>query len=241
MTDEATGQTLARLTREDSVQENLQTLRAYVTMWGRPLRIRTDRSTLYGRQIQRALAELDIEWIPAGSPRVWGRCALFFKHARQHFPNELSSARVRSFEKAVRYFDSVYLPEWNETLAEAEGADCHRPLLAEHNLESIFSMVEMRQFFEDSTIRFHRARYRVVGLPASAELAGGEIQIESRADGRVLARWKEKHLPLMRVEKTESPIRKNPPATPKKARSWNRSWMNGFFDRSTAPIWKLSR
>ena len=240
LTDEATGRTLARLTREDSVQENLQTLRHYVATWGRPLRIQTDRSTLYGGQIQRALTELDIEWTPADSPRVRGRSAVFFNQARKLLPHQLTAARVRTLEGAARHLESVYLPAWNEG-GPGAGAGRHRLLHPGQDLESIFSIVELRQVFEDSTVRFHRARYRIVGLPASAGRAGGEIQIESRADGKVLARWNQKHLPLVRVEKSDPPIRKDTPASPRKPRSWNRAWMNGFFDRSTAPIWKLSR
>ncbi len=194
MTDEATGRTLARLTREDSVEENLQTLRKYVTAWGRPLRVRTDRSTLFGcprasgtqggRHIQRALAALSIEWIPAETPRVLGTSALFFESARKSFLDELTAARVRTFEGAVRYLDSVYLPNWNEIVPATVGSDGHRPLLAGQDLASIFSVVELRQISEDGTIRFDRARYRVMYPAASRDFAYGEIQIERQADGK---------------------------------------------------------
>jgi hypothetical protein len=241
MTDEATGRTLARLTREDSVEENLQTLRTYVKTWGRPLRVRTDRSNLYGGQIRRALAELNIEWMPSETPRALGRSLLFFKKAHKAFPRALTSARVRTFEGAVRYLDSVYLSNWNADNASPVHSDRHRPLLAEQDLESIFSVVEFRQILEDGTIRFHRARYRIESLPASADLAGSEIQIERRADGKFVARWKGTYLRLKRVEKRNAPRRKRASGTPRKPRSWNRAWMNGFFDRLPAPLWKLSR
>jgi hypothetical protein len=216
-------------------------LRAYVTTWGRPLRVRTDRSNLYGGQIQRALGELNIAWIPVETPHVLGRSLVFFKKAHKDFLRELTSARIRTFEGAARYLDSGYLPRWNAANSTAVHSDRHRPVLAEQDLESIFSVVEPRQISEDGSIRFHRARYRIEDLPASAELAGGEIQIERRADGKLLARWNGKYLRLKRVEKRELPRRKRPAVTPRKPRSWNRGWMNGFFDRLTAPIWKLSR
>jgi hypothetical protein len=251
MTDEATGRTLARLTREDSVEENLQTLRRYVTASGRPLRVRTDRSTLFGcpregaiyggRHIQRALAELNIEWIPAETPRLLGRSALFFEQARERFFGELSSSRIRTFEGAVRYLDSVYLPNWNESVRQPAGPDRHRPLLAGQDLASIFSVVEPRQVSEDCTIHFRRARYRILDLPASPDFARSEIQIETRADGKVVARWKGKYLRLKRIERQTAQSSKPSPATPRKPRSWNRTWMNGFFDQLTVPIWKLSR
>jgi hypothetical protein len=255
MTDEATGRTLARLTREDSVQENLQTLRSYVTTWGRPLHVRTDRSTLFGcaggrtlegstyggRHIRRALVELKIEWLPAETPPPSGHSALFFAAARERFLSELTSARVRTFEGAARYLESVYLPKWNGAVTSRSGCDRHRPLLAAQNLESIFSVVELRKISRDHTIRFNRTLYRIADIDASTDLAGGEIQVEKRADGKVVARWNGRHLGLKRVEKQDVPRRKRSAPAPRKPRAWNKTWMNGFFNRLRVPIWKLSR
>ena len=226
-----------------------------MTTWGRPLRVRTDRSTLFGcvsisprgggtyggRHIQRALAELEIEWMPAETPRVLGHSALFFEKARKGLLRELMSARVRTFEGAVRYLESVYLPHWNAAVLPAGSGDRHRPLLAGQDLASIFSVVEPRQIFEDCTIRFDHARYRIMDPPCSLDFARSEIQIERRADGKVVARWNGKHLRLKRVEKDDVPSAKPSSTPPRKPRAWNRTWMNGFFDRLTAPIWKISR
>jgi hypothetical protein len=255
LTDEATGRTLARLTRQDSVEENLQALRRYVTAWGRPLRIRTDRSTLFGgvagspregvtyggRQIRRALAELDIEWTPAESPHEPGYSAFFFENAREQFRQELGSARVRTFKSAASYLESVYVPKWNDAIAPSICADRHCPLRESQDLESILSVVESRQISSDGTIRFDHALYRIVDLAASSKIAGAEVQIERRANGKILARWDGRHLDLKRIDKQDVARGNRSPAPPRKPRSSNRAWMAGFFERPVLPIWKLYR
>jgi hypothetical protein len=251
LTDEATGQTLARLTLEDSVEENLQALRRYVAAWGRPLRVRTDRSNLFGgvqgpreygsRQIRRALAELDIEWMPAESPRDIGLSRLFFEQAANSFIRELTSASVRTVEGAARYLDSVYLPEWNAGIPPEAGSGRHRPLLAGQDLDSIFSIVEIRRSSAGGTIRFNGGSYRVMDVTAATALVGREIRIERRTDGKIVARWNEKDLNLKPIEKHDIPAGKHSSAAPRKPRSWNRAWMTGFFAQPAPPLWKLFR
>lgn len=259
LTDEATGQTLARLAHEDSVEENLQALRSYVAARGRPLRVCTDRSNLFkgiqvggvqgpqggrsygSQQIRRALAELDIDWIPAESPRDLGLSRLFFENAVKNFIREIRSAGVGTFEGAARYLESVYLPKWNAAFPSAAGSDRHRSVLAAHDLESIFSIVMPRRVSPDCTIRFDGALYRVLDVAVIANLAGCEVQMERRADGKIAARWNGRYLNLEQVEKHDAPVSKRSSVTPRKPRSWNRAWMTGFFAHPTPPIWKLFR
>lgn len=258
MTDEATGRTFARLARENSVEQNLQALRNYVLAWGRPRRVRTDRSNLFGgaqvggasgpretgrygsQQVRRVLAELDIEWMPAESPRDLGLARLFFEKAGKNFLRELASARVRTFEGAARYLETVYLPKWNAAIPSVANSDRHRPLLAGHDLDSIFSTVEPRRASADCTIRFNGDSYRVTDVTA-IDLAGCDVRMERRAGGKIAAQWNGKYLNLKPVEKREIPIAKPPSVTPRKPRSWNRTWMTGFFAHPTVPIWKLFR
>jgi hypothetical protein len=240
--DEATGGTIARLTREDSVEENLETLKRYIAVFGRPTRVRTDRSTRFGCQIRRALSELDIEWMPTESPGDLGRAAHFFNVARETLPLELTSGRVHTLREAAHYLESVYLPRWNAAVFTPDCSNHHRPLLAEHDLDSICCIVSSRQTFPDYRLRFDGNLYRVSGLPDAIGCC--EIRIEQRPEGKITARWNGNPVTLMRIEKPPVPsvsIEKRPALKPRKPRATNQRWMNGFFDRPTPPIWKLYR
>ena len=248
LVDEASGRATARLTREDSVEENFETLRCYVEKFGRPKSVRTDRSTLFGCQIRRALSELDIECIPAETPRVRGLAAVFFDRTEENLLSELNAARARDFVSATSYVESVYLPEWNASVSEPVPDDNRRPLLPEHDLESICCIVVTRQLSPDRTIRFNRICYRVPDLPGVD--AGGKICVESRADGRITARHNGIPMSLTRVDHTsveERPARKRirvsqtPPKNALPSGGRNRDWMTGFFSQPAPPIWKLVR
>jgi hypothetical protein len=247
LTDEAAGRTLARLTRENSVEENLETLRQYVVAFGRPARVRTDRSTLFGQQILRALTELDIEWIAAESPRESGLSALFFDTAWENLPGEWASAGVRTLEGAVRYLESVYLsrwngPRWNGPIFAAAHTDSHRPSPPEDDLESICSVVLPRKILPARTIRVDGTHYLVSDVPD--DVAGGEIRVERRAGGELRARWNGNVVALTPIDEQSVPsasTNKRPSSRPRRSGSPNRSWMNGFFAQPTLPIWKLNR
>ena len=242
LTDEATGRTLARLTRENSVEENLETLRQYVLAFGRPMCVRTDRSTLFGQQIGRALEELDIEWIQAESPQEPGLSSLFLDTAWENLPGELASGRVRSLAGAVQYLDSIYLSRWNGPTSAPPPSDGHRPLLAEHDLDAICCVVLPRTFLAARSIWLDRNRYVISGVPDA--VVRGEIRVERRVDGGLTARWNGKLVTLTRVDEQSTPPalpNKRPVSVPRKTGSPNRAWMNGFFSRGTLPIWKLYR
>jgi hypothetical protein len=242
LTDEATGCTVARLTREDSVEENLETLKRYIAAFGRPTRVRTDRSTRFGCQIRRALSELDIEWMPTESPADLGRAAHFFNIARETFPLELTSGRIHTLREAAHYLESVYLPRWNAAVLAPDGSNRHRPVLPEHDLDSICCIVTSRQTFAGHRLRFDGVYYRVSGLPDAISCC--EIRIEQRPEGKITARWNGNPVTLKQIEKTSAPsvsIDKRPALKPRKPRATNQRWMTGFFDRPTPPIWKLYR
>jgi hypothetical protein len=240
LTDEATGRTLGRFTRDDSIRKNLRTLFAYITRWGRPKRIRTDKSTLFakGGQIRRALAELDIQWTPWYSPRDIGGAARFFYEAYNNLPGELESVCARNVEDAATYLDNSFLTRWNSSLIPQSKPDQHAPPLSKHDLESILSTVHFRTVSGQGAIRINNNLYRLSGFPASANLYGQRVRIETHADGEVLARWNGSPVDLEAVADDFQPARRSSSQTPRKPRFSNREWMRGFFDKPVAPIWR---
>lgn len=255
MIDEATGRILARFAEENSTPENLNMLRLYLMRYGRPLRFRTHRSSLYrgnprgagtaiedgGRsQIRRALAELDIEWSPLPSPeedRSPGDFATrFFAVAKRELIRELGRAGARTRAEADKYMERYYLPAWRARHAAwPRLPDAHRPLAASHDLSSILSEVETRAVSDQGALVFHGATY----LLPDCSLGGTQVEIEKRADGSVYWRSQAGRVAL-KPGLPPSREAKGRPHTKKTApRRFNRKWMENFFNQPTAPLWRL--
>lgn len=257
MTDEATGRTLARFASTDSLEENLRTLELYVLRWGRPQKLRTDKSTLFAGslrgdserqggtgQIRRALAELDIRWAGAESPNELGGAAGFCAAARRELPKELAATRWSSAEQADEYLQREFLERWNRRIVIPPGSDRHAGLLPEHDLDAILGTVHHRTVSRHGTIRLNRKLYRLADLDACRQFQGQEVRIETHSSGKILARCngarmdleevaEDIELPRMQPEKARKPRPAN-----RGGRAANKSWMKGFFERPIAPIWR---
>lgn len=251
LVDEGTGRTLARFTPDNSLRENLQTLSIYISYWGRPRKVRTDRSTLFagktknsasyeGGHIRRVLAELDIQWEPVESPRDLGRAAAFFEEVQSNLRKELESIGAKDIKDASAYLDNIFLPRWNSKIALA-GPDCssasHGP-----DVESILGTPHVRTVSRQGMVRFDNKLYRVSKFRESfRHLAGEEVRVETGPDGHVSARWNDSYIEMEQVSKDFRPPEAEPPtpAPSKKPRASNRAWMKGFFGKSIRPIWQI--
>jgi transposase-like protein/biotin operon repressor len=174
MIDDATSRLFARFVRHDSSEENRRLLWSYLERFGRPLAFYTDKAGMFqvavktkrqeqreGRdrpqmpptQIERALHELHVVWIPAHSPQAKGRVERQFLTAQDRLVKGMRVAGVRTIEEANAYLEE-YLLWWNQTLTveAADADDAHRPLGKEHNLAAILSHVEQRQVTNDRAV-----------------------------------------------------------------------------------------
>ena len=131
--DDATSRVFARFVRHDSRQENLRLLGDYLSRYGRPLEVYTDRDTIFAvnkgeaaraaregwgdapkTQFGRALEELAIGWIGARSPEAKGRVERHFQTAQDRLVKGMRLAGVKTLEAANRYLEQEFVPLWNE-------------------------------------------------------------------------------------------------------------------------------
>ena len=132
MVDCATGWAFARFVEHNSVPENLDFLRRYLSLWGRPLALHTDRSVLFQGNskdgeprhspIARVFQDLGIKWITESSPQLRGYPERFFEHAHAEMKTGMRRCRIVTVESANRYLEDVHLPMWNQELVSPEPA-----------------------------------------------------------------------------------------------------------------------
>ena len=252
MIDDATSELTGRFALSDSTAENMQLLKRYVELHGRPAAVYTDKAGLFQvnrplhynkhleaepppTQIGRALAELDIRRIAAHSPQAKGRIERSFGTLQDRLVKGLRRCQASSLEEANRYLEQQLEPEWKKRFGRAalEAADAHRRLRKDQCLESILSEVEGRVVSNDYTIAWRGKRYQIGVEQAKPRMRKQAVKIEQRLDGGLWLRWQEGRIELHECSET---VAAAPPAKPAvkprvkpgaKAKP-NRSWMDGF-------------
>jgi hypothetical protein len=260
MIDDATSQLLARFVRHDSSEENMRLLWSYLERFGRPLAFYTDKAGMFqvavktkrqeqreGRdrpqmpptQIERALRELHVVWIPAHSPQAKGRVERQFSTAQDRLVKGMRVAGVQTIEEANAYLETEYLPWWNQTLAvqAADAADAHRPLGKDHDLAAILSHVEQRQVTNDYTVRYDGKVYQIDRRDIRVGMRKAWVRVEERLDGIIAVLFQCRYVrvrrcapPLRKLASAQTTKAKPPRLTGKPPRK--SGWMKNFSFRS---------
>jgi len=116
-------------------------------------------------QVGRALAQLNIEHIPAYSPEARGRSERAFGTLQDRLPKELKLAGITTLEAANRFIAEVYLPDHNARFAikPEQPGSAFVPDAAGAWRDTL-CVQEDRVVGNDNTVRYHRL---VLQLPAS--------------------------------------------------------------------------
>ena len=116
-------------------------------------------------QVGRALAQLNIEHIPAYSPEARGRSERAFGTLQDRLPKELDLAGITTLEAANRFIAEVYLPDHNARFAvKPEQPGSAFVPDAAGAWRDVLCVQEDRVVGNDNTVRYHRL---VLQLPAS--------------------------------------------------------------------------
>lgn len=264
MIDDASSQVFARFVSNDTTEENMRVLWAYLERFGRPLEFYTDKAAMFevtpkqaadkdaqdmpATQITRALAELGIGRISAHSPQAKGRVERFFATAQDRLVKGLRLAGVSTLEAANKYLEENFLADFNSRFAHppANATDAHRPLEALHNLAASLSHVEARTITNDYTIQFRGERYQISRDSIAIGMKGQQLRVEARLDGSVAVRYNGAYLDVSRcaakssadnapVQQVSKPVRKD------HNRGGRSKWMQSLDLQNQKPIWQLTR
>jgi hypothetical protein len=232
----------------------------YLEKNGRMVDIYTDRDSMFAvpprpgesqdqqreadrlTQLGRALRELGIGSILAYSPQAKGRIERSFLTAQDRLVKDLRLAGISTMEAANAFLEKQYWPEWNARFARPvqEFPNQHRPLTGQMDLATILCHVEQRVIGNDYTFSFAGHRYQIARGQVQAGMRHQRLRVELRLDGELKARYQGRYLniaecgaPIVSAEsKVSKPARKDHNAGGKS------SWMQGFFDRPSPPLWK---
>jgi hypothetical protein len=212
MIDDATSRVRLRFFEADTTKAALEMLGGWLRRYGRMQAIYADRDSIFrvnreptrqealaGREAEtqfgRALRELGIEYIPAGSPQAKGRVERSFQTDQDRLVKELRLRGISTIEAANAYLDSEYAPMLNRRFAvpAASTVDAHRPLNG-HDLGAILSLQTVRTVASDYTVRHGGRRYQVERRSITGGLRGGKVIVEERLDGSLRLRFRGRYL-----------------------------------------------
>jgi transposase len=258
--DDATSWSWGRFVERDATPFNMAVLWEYLEKNGRMVDVYTDRDSMFAvalrageseaeraaadrlTQIGRGLRELGIGWIAAYSPQAKGRIERSFLTAQDRLVKDLRLAKVSTLEAANAFLEAEYWPEWNERFARpvAEFPNQHRALTPALELAAILCHVEPRVIGNDYTFSFAGRRYQIAREHAQAGMRHQRLRVELRLNGELHARYQQRYLNIApcgaRVARSEPALRK--PVRKDHNAGGESSWMQGFFDRPSPPLWK---
>jgi transposase InsO family protein len=234
MIDDATSRLYARFFPRDTGAANRQLIVDYLRRFGRMGALYTDQAGHFRNQvgkrarthaddreseqtnsiIRRALSALGIKLILALTPQAKGRVERLFETLQDRLLKEMRVAGVSSLAGANHFLEDRFLAWWETrfTVAAASDVDAHRELPPELDLDCLFAHTEQRVIARDFTIRYKRRCLQIEPAQAHASMLGSAITIETRLDGSLHFRWRERYLNL--TEFVAVPSAASPRATP---------------------------
>lgn len=202
--DDATGKVLFLHFRptEDQVGY-LLLLRSISQRFGLPMSIYHDRHTilrspkrptleeqLAGQppmsQIQRILAELGIESIPAYSPEAKGRVERLWGTLQDRLTKELRLAGITTLEEANTFLPS-FMERYNVRFAKEpqDPLDAWVPLPADLDIAYYFSIRESRTVRADHCISFMGQILQLLPGPGDPSLVGQKVSVHVVPEGEI--------------------------------------------------------
>lgn len=202
MVDDATGTTLCRLGKEETIWAAVGVLRAWIECYGVPQALYTDWKNVYVRQpsaqerlggeeprtqFGRMCRELGIAIIAASSPQAKGRVERNHGTHQDRLVKKLRLDKINSLENANRYLEEKYCEEHNARFAVRPAApqDFHLPSPGRRKLEKIFRLERERALSNDWVVRDENRFYQVERQRLHHAPAKSQVTVCEWEDGRI--------------------------------------------------------
>jgi len=249
--DDATGKVLFLLFRptEDQVGY-LLLLRSIAQRYGLPMSIYHDRHTilrspkqatleeqLAGQspmsQIQRIMAELGIESIPAYSPQAKGRIERLWGTLQDRLTKELRLANISTLEQANAFLPG-FIERYNARFAQPaqDPADAWVPLPVDLDMPYYFAIRESRKVGRDHCIRFAGRSWQLLPGPQDPSLVEQSVSVHRVPEGDIYlyhGRRRIAHQAFVAppIAPPQPPSEATPPVAPgvRKSTARQRAWL----------------
>ena len=216
--DDATGRLVAlRFVGSESAFAYFETLKGYLTDFGRPVAFYSDKHSIFRvskaeakggqgvTQFGRAVSELGIEILCANSSQAKGRVERVNRTLQDRLVKELRLEKIATLDAANAYLPA-FVARFNERFATdpARPKNLHRPL--EHSpadLDAILAWREQRYVTKQLALSYDSKRIILDATPITVGLPGKYVETYEFPDGRLEVRWKGVALPYRAFDKKQ--------------------------------------
>jgi molybdenum-dependent DNA-binding transcriptional regulator ModE len=244
MVDDATNQTGARFSEEETTRASYDVVEVWVRQNGLPGSLYVDRDSIYRcervatvaeqiagqaprTQFGRAMAQLGVELILAHSPQAKGRVERRNGLLQDRLVKELRLAEINDLAAANEFLERKFLPALNKrfTVAARNPVDAHRP--NSWNLQEVLSWEEVRVVAQDWTVAWAGRWFQINAEHERLSLAGRKVVVRERRNGSLQLLYN--GVPLLWKELPARPVRaptlaRHPGPAPLVAPSENHPW-----------------
>jgi len=226
MIDDATNEvSYARFFPKDTLFANMHVLRRFIELKGMFMSLYVDKAshfktTRYGglhvnvsaeqeeTQIERALAELDINIIPANSPQAKGRIEVTFRFFQDRLIKEMRLAKIKNYTQANRFLLEKFLPWYNAKYTH-QAESVYLSVSKEKDLDLIFCIKKERTVNGDNTIPLYGQIIQIPPNDIRLSFAHVKVDVCLLEDKRVFVLYKGKVIAESKLSKNNKVIKKD--------------------------------
>jgi transposase len=204
----------ARFALSDSCIENMRVLKRIVETKGIPLVFYCDKDANFKTtrhqgihyqlkneeykltQLARALEELGVEIIYAGSAQAKGRIERAWGTFQDRLCSELRLHKISNLQAANHYLLEEFIPKHNRKFAHParESGSAYRPLPKGINLNNIFCIKEERTIAPDNTISYNSRYFQILPNEYRVSFTKAKVMVHEWLDGSIHIFYKDKEL-----------------------------------------------
>lgn len=203
----------ARFTLSDSTVENMRLLKNIVEAYGIPLSIYCDGDSKFKTtrhngvhyqlshdykktQIERALGELGVSIIIAGSPQAKGRVERAWGTFQDRLCSELRLYKISTLDGANNYLIEQFIPDYNERFSRyaREKGSAYRKVNKDMDLANIFCRKEQRKVISDNTITYNSRIFQILPDDYRMSYVKAKVMVHEHLDGSIHIFYKGREL-----------------------------------------------
>lgn len=226
MIDDATNEIpYAKFFPKDTLFANMHVLRRFIEIKGVFMSLYVDKAshfktTRHGglhynvafeqeeTQIERALAELGTNVIPANSPQAKGRIEVTFRLFQDRLIKEMRLAGIKSYDQADKFLLEKFLPWYNAKYThKAESA--YMSLPKEKNLDLVFSVKKERTVNNDTTVQIYGQIIQIPPSKIKRTFAKRKVDVCLLEDNRIFVLYKDTIIAESTLSKNNKALKKD--------------------------------
>jgi transposase len=205
--DDCSSHVFMRFAPSEDTEHVMRTLWAYMERYGIPQSLYTDHGSVYGTtadqeitQLGRALHQLDIHLIQAGSPQAKGRVERANRTHQDRLIKAMRREGIATIDDGNAFLDRQYLAEHNARFAIDEGKpDVHRTAKG-IDFANILCMEQHRQVYNDYTIQLDAQCIQLERGEAPLPPPRTYVRVRKWLDGSLHIFWKNNELAFTRLD-----------------------------------------